>query len=350
MPCSEVVQEIQIMKKRVLVTGGAGFIGSHTIVELFKAGYDPIIFDNFSNSHKSVIGNIENILQTKLDVVEADGTDENSLAEVFRKFDPIEGVIHFAAYKSVIESIADPLKYYKNNLIFLFNLLECMNKFKIGSLVFSSTCAVYGDPKRLPISENESLHPKSPYGETKRMCEKAIIDICHASAVKAVILRYFNPIGAHPSSKIGELPLDAPQNLVPIVTQTAAGIRKEFSVYGVDYDTKDGSCIRDFIHIVDLAQAHVKALQFIEENNFSYEIFNIGTGKGYSVLEIINAFEKISGIKLNYTIAPRREGEIEKIYSDVTKSKSILGWEAKLSLEEALLDAWNWEKKLRNID
>jgi UDP-glucose 4-epimerase len=337
------------MKKRILVTGGAGYIGSHTIVELFKAGYDPVILDNFSNSHKSVIANIEGILKTKLQAVEADGTDEISLAEVFRKFAPIEGVIHFAAHKSVIESIADPLKYYRNNLLFLVNLLECMNKFKVVNLVFSSTCAVYGDPQSLPISEDEPLNPKSPYGETKRMCERMIIDTCHASAVKAVILRYFNPVGAHSSSMIGELPLNAPQNLVPIITQTAAGIRKDFSVYGVDYNTEDGSCIRDFIHVVDLAQAHVKALQFMEKNDFSYEIFNIGTGTGYSVLEIINTFEKISGIKLNYTIAPRREGEIEKIYSDVRKSKSVLGWEAKLSLEEALVDAWNWEKKLRDL-
>ncbi|HXA02816.1 MAG TPA: UDP-glucose 4-epimerase GalE [Cytophagaceae bacterium] len=338
------------MKKRILVTGGAGFIGSHTIIELFKAGYDPIIIDNFSNSHKSVIGNIEDILQTRLEIAEADGTNQDSLSKVFQKFDPIEGVIHFAANKSVTESIINPLKYYKNNLTFLFNLLGCMNKFNVTNFVFSSTCAVYGDPQSLPISEKESLNPKSPYGETKRMCEKVIIDTCHASATKAVILRYFNPIGAHPSSKIGELPLDAPQNLVPIVTQTAAGVRESFVVYGVDYHTKDGSCVRDFIHIVDLAQAHVKALQFIERNDFSYEIFNIGTGKGYSVLEIINTFEKISGIKLNYSIAPRREGEIEKIYSDVTKSKFILGWEAKLSLEEALVDAWNWEKKLRNLN
>jgi UDP-glucose 4-epimerase len=336
------------MKKRILVTGGAGFIGSHTIVELFNAGYDPIIIDNFSNSHKSVIGNIESILQTKLEVAEVDGTNQDSLNKVFQKFGPIEGVIHFAALKSVTESITDPLKYYKNNLIFLFNLLECMSKFNVTNFVFSSTCAVYGDPKILPISENEPLNPKSPYGETKRMCEKVIIDICNANPTKSVILRYFNPIGAHPSSKIGELSLDAPQNLVPIITQTAAGVRESFVVYGVDYNTQDGSCIRDFIHVVDLAHAHVKALKFIEENNFSYEIFNIGTGKGYSVLEIINTFEKISGIKLKYSIAPRREGEIEKIYSDVTKSKSILGWEAKFSLEEALVDAWNWEKKLRN--
>ena len=337
------------MKKRILVTGGAGYIGSHTIVELFKTGYNPIILDNFSNSHKSVIGNIEDILKVKLEVIEADGKDESDLTEVFQKSGPIEGVIHFAAHKSVIESIIDPLKYYKNNLLFLVNLLECMNKFKVNNLVFSSTCAVYGDPQSLPISENEPLNPKSPYGETKRICEKMIIDTCHASGIKAVILRYFNPVGAHASSKIGELPLDAPQNLVPIITQTAAGVRKNFSVYGVDYNTKDGSCIRDFIHVMDLAQAHVKALQFIEKNDFSYEIFNIGTGMGYSVLEIINAFERISRIKLNYNIAPKREGEIEKIYSDINKSKSILGWEAKLSLEEALFDAWNWEKKLRNI-
>jgi UDP-glucose 4-epimerase len=337
------------MKKRILVTGGAGFIGSHTIVELFKAGYDPVIIDNFSNSHKSVIGNIEDIINAKLEVAEADGTNENSLTEVFQKFGPIEGVIHFAAHKSVTESIIEPLKYYKNNILFLVNLLECMARFKVKNLVFSSTCAVYGDPKSLPISEDELLNPKSPYGETKKICEKVIIDTCRASPTKAVILRYFNPIGAHPSSKIGELALDAAQNLVPIVTQTAAGVREGFLVYGVDYDTKDGSCIRDFIHVVDLAKAHVKALQFIEENDFSYEIFNIGTGKGYSVLEIINTFEKISGIKLNYKIAPRREGEIERIYSDVKKSKSILGWEANLSLEEALTDAWNWEKKLRNI-
>jgi UDP-glucose 4-epimerase len=337
------------MKKRILITGGAGFIGSHTIVELFKAGYEPIIIDNFSNSHKSVVGQIEDILNTKLKILVADGTNESSLEEVFQKFGPIDGVIHFAANKSVSESIQDPLKYYKNNLIFLFNLLGCMAKFNVRNLVFSSTCAVYGDPQILPISEGEILNPKSPYGETKRMCEKIIIDMCMSGAKKSVILRYFNPIGAHSSSKIGELPIDAPQNLVPIVTQTAAGMRKEFVVYGVDYNTKDGSCVRDFIHVVDLAKAHVKALQYMESNDFKHEIFNIGTGKGYSVLEIIHTFEKISGVKLKYSIVPRREGEIEKIYSDVTKSKTVLGWEAEHSLEEALIDAWNWEKKLRNI-
>ncbi|GAB3315946.1 UDP-glucose 4-epimerase GalE [Larkinella ripae] len=335
---------------KILVTGGAGFIGSHTVVELLNAGYEPVIIDNLSNSNRSALAGLRQILGHDVPFYEADCNDSETLNALFEK-EKFQGVIHFAAYKAVGESVAEPLKYYRNNLDSTLLLLETMQKHGVPNLVFSSSCTVYGQPEHLPVTEKTPRLPaQSPYGNTKAICEDIIRDTVHAKApVKAISLRYFNPMGAHPSGLIGELPLGVPGNLVPFITQTAAGIREKLTVFGDDYDTPDGTCVRDFIHVVDLAKAHVQALRLLDsrqETSF-YDVFNVGTGNGNTVLELIRTFEEVNGIKLNYTIGPRRSGDVEKIYAQVDKVNNVMGWRAEKTLGEGLQDAWRWEQNLQ---
>ncbi|HAR19790.1 MAG TPA: UDP-glucose 4-epimerase GalE [Cytophagales bacterium] len=335
--------------KKILVTGGTGFIGSHTVVELHNAGYEPILIDNFSNSERSVLQGIKNITNKDFSFYEADCNDPNTFQSIFREH-KIEGVIHFAAYKAVGESVKVPLKYYNNNINSLINLLESMLKFEVNNLVFSSSCTVYGQPDSLPVTEDAPIKKaESPYGNTKQICEEIIVDTCAANAsLHAISLRYFNPIGAHPSAEIGELPLGIPGNLVPFITQTAAGIREKLTVFGNDYHTPDGSCIRDYIHVVDLAKAHVKAFELLDKKTAGfYDFFNIGTGKGSTVLEVVKGFEKVTGKNLNYWVGPRRPGDVEKVYAAVDKSSKELDWKTELDLETALIDAWRWEQRLQ---
>lgn len=340
-------------KKKILVTGGAGYIGSHTVVALAAANYTPIIIDNFSNAEKSVIAALGKIIGAPVKFYEGDCTDIQFMEQVFSFEKDIEGVIHFAAYKAVGESVQEPLKYYENNVYSLILLLKMMQQANIKNLVFSSSCTVYGEPDTLPVTEEFPKKPAtSPYGNTKQICEEIIEDVCRKGiknkGLKAISLRYFNPVGAHASSLIGELPLGIPNNLVPFVTQTAAGLREKITVFGDDYNTPDGTCIRDYIHVVDLANAHVKALSYLQEQNeeIFYDIFNIGTGQGNSVMELIQTFEKVSGEKLNYEIGPRREGDVEKVYANVDKANKKLNWHVEHSLEDSLRDSWNWQKKL----
>ena len=340
------------MGRKLLVTGGTGYIGSHTVVELQAAGYEVVIIDDLSNSCAEVVGQIEKISGVRPAFEEFNLQNKPRLAAFFRKYPGIEAIVHFAAYKAVGESVEKPLMYYRNNLVSLLNLLDCMAKFKVPNLVFSSSCTIYGQPDQLPVTETTPRKPaESPYGNTKAVSEDVIRDFVKATAgMNAISLRYFNPIGAHPSALIGELPRGVPNNLVPFITQTAAGIRRQLNVFGNDYNTPDGSCIRDYINVVDLAKAHVFAVNRLTNNKNAdhYEYFNVGTGKGVSVLEVIKAFEASTGIKLNYKIVNRRAGDIEKIYADTTKANKVLGWKAETTLEETLLSAWNWEKNLRN--
>ncbi|MFN6946808.1 MAG: UDP-glucose 4-epimerase GalE [Cytophagaceae bacterium] len=338
-------------KAKILVTGGAGFIGSHTVVELVNSGFEPVIIDDFSNSTPYALEGVQEILQREITCYNVDCNDYNALKDVFSK-EKFDGVIHFAAYKAVGESVNNPLKYYHNNIGSLVNLLKVMEEFKVGRLVFSSSCTVYAQPDKLPVDESTPRNAQSPYGNTKKICEEILDDYIKANTVFAVIsLRYFNPIGAHPSGLIGELPLGVPNNLVPYITQTAAGLRESLTVFGDDYNTPDGTCVRDFIHVVDLAKAHVKALKAFDQFKGSgHEIVNLGTGKGNSVMEIIQAFEKVSGEKLNYKIGPRRSGDVEQIYAGVEKSKKLLNWEAELSIEDSMRDAWNWQKTLSKLN
>ena len=341
------------MKKTILVTGGTGFIGSHTTVELQAAGYDVVIIDNLSNSKADVVDGIEKISGIRPAFEEVDCCDFQKLEAVFQKYPGISGIIHFAASKAVGESVEKPLKYYENNLLSLINLLKLMPKYDVKGIIFSSSCTVYGqpDPENLPVTEETPQKPaESPYGNTKAINEEIIQDYIKSGApISAIILRYFNPIGSHPSGIIGEMPNGVPANLIPYLTQTAIGIRECLSVFGDDYDTPDGSCIRDFIYVVDLAKAHVAAMGHILEgkNTQPVEIFNVGTGKGVSVFELINTFEKCTGVKLNYKIVPRRAGDIEKVWGNVDKANKVLGWKAVHTLEDALSSAWNWQKKLR---
>jgi len=340
--------------RKILVTGGAGYIGSHTVVELFGSGYKPIILDNFSNSKLCVIDSINSIINDEIKVYQGDCNDHTFVKSIFDNESEISGVIHFAAYKSVIESVKVPMKYYYNNINSLMVLLEIMLDYKVKDLVFSSSCTVYGQPDKLPVTEDSPLkNAESPYGKTKQICEDIIKDsIFSGMNLKSIALRYFNPIGAHPSGKIGELSLGIPDNLLPYITQTAAGIRNELTVYGNDYNTKDGSCIRDFIHVVDLSKAHVKALHYLSEqkSNRLWDVINIGTGKGNSVLEIIKKFETITGQKLKYKIGSRRLGDIEMIYADVKKAKRVINWASELSIDQAINDSWNWQKSMaKNI-
>lgn len=339
------------MKKRILVTGGAGYIGSHTVVELQKAGYDVVVVDNLSNSTVDSIDGIERITGTRPTFAKVDCNDEVAIKSVFEKNSPINGIIHFAASKAVGESVEKPLLYYRNNLVSLINLLDLMPQYNVKGIVFSSSCTVYGEPDSNPIDESAQVKPAtSPYGNTKQINEEIIHDYVHSGAnIKSIILRYFNPIGAHSSAEIGELPNGVPQNLVPFITQTGIGIRKELSVFGNDYNTPDGSCIRDFINVVDLAKAHVVAMDRMleDKSDEKVETFNLGTGRGLSVLELINIFERVSGIKLNYKIVGRRSGDIEKIWAEPSKANNELGWMAQESIEDTVASAWKWQQKLR---
>lgn len=340
--------------KQILVTGGTGYIGSHTAVELQNAGYEVVIVDNLSNSSIDVLDGIEKITGIRPAFEQIDLVEKESVEQLFEKYPKIEAIIHFAASKAVGESVEKPLLYYRNNLVTLINLLECQLKFGISNIVFSSSCTVYGQPDQLPVTENTPRKDaESPYGNTKRVNEDILSDTIAANPqIKGIALRYFNPVGAHSSALIGELPLGVPANLVPFITQTAAGLRKELSVFGNDYNTPDGSAVRDYIHVVDLAKAHVIAVNRLIEgkNKAGYEIFNLGTGNGVSVLEAIQAFEKSSGVKLNYKIVGRRAGDIEKIWADTSFANEELGWKAETSLEETMLSAWLWEKRIRGIE
>lgn len=336
---------------KILVTGGTGFIGSHTVVELFEAGYEPILIDNFDNSERKVLEGIKEITGRSFNFYEGDCNDKSFMGSVFATEKDIKGVIHFAAHKAVGESVANPLKYYRNNVGSLVVLLDVMAAYKVTKMVFSSSCTVYGQAKQLPVTEATPVLPaESPYGNTKQIGEEILRDTTNSgAALQAILLRYFNPIGAHPTAALGELPIGVPNNLVPFITQTAAGLRSQLSVFGSDYDTLDGTCIRDYIHVVDLAKAHVKAIQLLEkqEDNKPFcDIFNAGMGKGYTVLEVIKTFEAVSNTSLNYIISPRRNGDVEKIYADVSKSNRELAWETAFTLADGLRDAWRWQQKL----
>jgi UDP-glucose 4-epimerase len=338
---------------KILVTGGLGFIGSHTVVELQNKGYNVVIIDNLSNSNIKVLDGIEKISGIRPHFEQFDLKDKKLVQNFFDKYDDIGGIIHFAASKAVNESVILPLKYYENNIHTLVYLLQEMKERNLQNFIFSSSCTVYGEPDKLPITEEESIKPAlSAYGYTKQAGETILADVARAHDVKTIALRYFNPIGAHPTAFIGELPLGVPQNLIPFVTQTAAGIREQLSVFGDDYPTEDGTAIRDYIHVVDLAKSHVVALERLLDNNHksNFEIFNIGTGRGSSVMEIINTFEKVNNLKLNYKIAPRREGDVVAVWADTKLAETELGWKAELTMEDALRDAWNWQKKLSEID
>lgn len=335
---------------KILVTGGAGFIGSHTVVELHNAGFEPVIIDNLYNSNLNVLEGIKKITGKEFPFYEIDCNDADKVRALFEK-EKFDGVIHFAAYKAVGESVEKPLNYYENNLISLLVLLRAAKEFNVDKFVFSSSCTVYGQPEKLPVTESTPRLPaNSPYGNTKAIAEDIIRDHVHSNpGLKAISLRYFNPIGAHETSLIGELPNGVPSNLVPFITQTAAGLRKSLTVFGNDYDTPDGTCIRDFIHVVDLAKAHVKALDLLQsqtDTNY-YDVFNVGTGEGYTVLQLINTFEEVNGVKLNYTIGPRREGDVEKIYAQSDKVNNVMKWRAEKTMADALRDAWNWQLKLK---
>jgi len=335
--------------KKILVTGGLGFIGSHTVVELQNEGFEVIIIDDLSNSSKHVLGKIKSITGKQPVFEKIDLKDQKSVKKFFQFHKNIDGVIHFAASKAVGESVEKPLLYYHNNISSLIYLLEEMEANKVSNFIFSSSCTVYGQADKMPITESAPFKPaESPYGNTKQMGEEITSDTSKVSSLKAIALRYFNPIGAHKSAKIGELPIGIPQNLIPYVTQTAAGIRKELSVFGGDYPTPDGTAIRDYIHVVDLAKAHIVALKrLIENKNKSeFEVFNIGTGKGSSVLEVIKTFEKVTKQKLNYKIVGRREGDIIEAYADTSFANKELKWKAELSLEEALASAWKWQQSI----
>lgn len=334
---------------KVLVTGGLGFIGSHTTVELLNLGHEVLVVDDLSNTRIEVLDGIEKITGKRPEFVELDLTNESKTRALFEN-NKVEAVIHFAASKAVGESVEKPLLYYRNNLGSLINLLQLSEEFEIDKFIFSSSCTVYGEPDNLPVTEQSPIKKaESPYGNTKQVGEEIIADYAAANpGTKAVALRYFNPIGAHDSTVIGELPLGVPANLVPYITQTAAGIREKLMVFGGDYQTHDGTCVRDYIHVVDLANAHIKALEFCDKMSSSFEVFNIGTGKGSSVLDAINAFEKVSEEKLNYEIVARRPGDIEKTYADTTRANEVLGWKSERDLDNMMLTAWNWQKKLEN--
>lgn len=341
------------MKETILVTGGTGFIGSHTTVELIQNGYNVVIVDNLSNSNASVVDGIEKITGVRPEFEKVDCCDYAAMENVFEKHKGISGIIHFAASKAVGESVQKPLLYYRNNINSLINLLELMPKHGVKGIIFSSSCTVYGQPsaENLPVTEEAPMQKAlSPYGNTKQVNEEIIQDYIHSGAtIKSIILRYFNPIGSHPSALIGELPNGVPMNLIPFVTQTAIGIRKELKIFGNDYNTPDGTCIRDYIDIMDLAKAHVKAMERILNENGTdpVEVFNIGTGNGLSTLQIVEGFEKATGVKLNWHYAPRREGDIEKVWANPHKANTVLGWKASVDIEDTLRSAWKWQQKLR---
>lgn len=338
--------------KKILITGGAGYIGSHTAVELVNSGFEPIIIDDLSNSNEDVIERLEEITGKRLAFYLGDCSDRALLDKIAKEHE-LSGVIHFAAFKAVGESTKLPLKYYHNNVGSLLVLLDFMKDKGIKDLVFSSSCTVYGQADQLPVTEETPRKDaESPYGNTKKICEDILKDfVASKPGIRVISLRYFNPIGAHPSAKIGELPSGIPSNLVPFVTQVAAGIREKVTIFGDDYDTVDGTCVRDYIHVVDLADAHVKALAFLEKQPVdSYEVFNVGTGNGNTVLEVIQTFEKVNGLKLNYQIGPRRPGDVVKIWADTQKINTVLGWFPQFTLENSLRDSWSWEKSLRKSE
>lgn len=333
--------------KTIVVTGGAGFIGSHTVVELVRNGYRPVVIDDFSNSHERAISGIEAITGAPVELHRFDCSDKNRLNHLFDTLKPA-GVIHFAAFKAVGESVDHPLWYYRNNLGSLISLLEVMDAHECRNLVFSSSCTVYGQPDQNPVTElTPRLPANSPYGRSKQMCEDIIMDFCNSrKEFNAVMLRYFNPVGAHPSAHIGELPFGVPNNLVPYITQTAAGLRDHLTVFGTDYNTPDGSCIRDFIHVVDLAAAHVCALQRADADHGACRIYNLGQGKGNSVLEVVQTFTEVTGVPLSTVLGQRRPGDVEQIWADVSLAASELGWKTQLTLADALRDAWKWQLRL----
>ena len=334
--------------KTVLISGGAGYIGSHTAVELINAGYNVVIIDNLSNSEKEAVDGVRKITGKDVVFEIVDTCDKTALRQIFKSYD-FDSVIHFAAYKAVGESMAEPLMYYQNNLVSFMNIVEMMKEFNRPNILFSSSATVYGEAENLPVTEQTPRQPAtSPYGNTKQIAEDILHDCCRAyEGVHGIALRYFNPIGAHPSALIGELPRGVPNNLVPFITQTAAGIRKELSVFGNDYDTPDGTGVRDFIHVMDLAKGHVKALKKLEDHS-GLSIYNLGTGVGYSVLDVVKNFEKATGIQIPYEIKPRRAGDIATCYSDASKAKRELGWEAEYGILEMCRDSWNWQKKNPN--
>ena len=344
---------------KVLVTGGAGYIGAHTVVELHKSGYDAVIADNLSNSSEDVLTGIEKITGEKPVFERVDCTDYNALADLFLRHKDISYAIHFAAFKAVGESVSDPMKYYRNNLISLINLIEIMTSAGESSIVFSSSCTVYGQPSTnyLPVGEDAPLQPaQSPYGKTKQMCEDILKDASQAmkERLKVISLRYFNPVGAHPSALIGELAMGVPQNLLPFVAQTAAGVREFLNVWGDDYNTPDGSCIRDYIYVCDLAKAHVAALDRMTERNGkmdeNIEYYNLGTGRGLSVLEVIDLFKRANSVDVPFKIAPRRPGDIEQVWADPSKANKVLGWRADTPVESVMQSAWKWEKRIRGME
>jgi UDP-glucose 4-epimerase len=339
--------------KRILVTGGAGYIGSHTVVSLIEAGYEAVIVDDFSNSERSVVENLKKITGVDLRVYEVNCADFDTLNKVFEDEKGIDGVIHFAAYKAVGESVRNPFKYYDNNLNSTLNVLELMRRHQVKEFVFSSSCTVYGQPDSLPVSESSPIKPAaSPYGHTKQICEDIIVRYEHSyPELKTTILRYFNPIGAHPSALIGELPIGKPENLIPFITQTAMGIREKLSVFGNDYNTPDGTAVRDYIHVMDLARAHVLSLNFLDKikAHGAADIINLGIGQGFSVKQVIDCFEKVTGIKVNYEFVARRAGDVEQIYSSCERAKQLLGWECEYQLEDMISHAWAWQKKLNEI-
>ena len=342
------------MKTKILVTGGTGYIGSHTVVELQQAGYEVVIIDNLSNSNEEVIDGIEKITGIRPDFVKGDCTDIDTLRKLFTDHPGIKGIINFAASKAVGESVEKPLLYYRNNLTTLINLLDLMPEYGVKGIVFSSSCTVYGEPDQNPIDETAPIkRATSPYGNTKQICEEIITDyVLSGAPIKSIILRYFNPVGAHPSGLIGELPNGVPNNLVPFITQTAAGIREKLTVFGTDYATPDGSCIRDFIDVVDLAKAHVTAMKRMldNEDTDNIEIFNLGTGEGLSVLQLINAFEEATGVKVPYVIGERRAGDIEKIWAEPSKANNVLGWKAQADILDTMRNAWRWQCNLPKPD
>jgi UDP-glucose 4-epimerase len=335
------------MHKKILVTGGAGYIGSHTVVELIQSNYLPVIVDNFSNTDVRLIAGIEKIIGRPIELHKGDCCDASFMRSVFAQHD-FAGVIHFAAYKAVGESVEQPLKYYQNNLMSMTTMLGLLQEFKVKQLVFSSSCTVYGQPDQLPIREDgPESKAASPYGYTKQIGEQMLRDFHRSDATFNIgMLRYFNPVGAHPSGLIGELPFGIPNNLVPFLTQATAGLRPSLTVFGDDYQTPDGSCIRDFIHVVDLAKAHVRAMDYLLKQAGVCEAINLGQGKGNSVLEVIRTFEEINGVKVPYQIGQRRAGDIVQIWADATKAHQLLGWQTQLTLADAMRDAWNWQKAL----
>jgi UDP-glucose 4-epimerase len=335
---------------KILVTGGCGYIGSHTVVDLIANGYDVISVDNNSRSNPVMLKGIELITGRKVKNYKVDLCDFDDTFAIFQENEDISGVIHFAAYKSVSESVEKPLLYFENNLSSLINLLKCVQEFNIPHFVFSSSCTVYGDPENVPVRENTPLKPAlSPYGATKQMGEQIVREFVNSSKTAAILLRYFNPAGAHPSAAIGEMPVGKPENLIPVITQTAAGRLPNMYVYGTDYPTRDGSCIRDYIHVCDIATAHVQALKFLEneKNRTACEIFNLGSGNGISVLEAISAFEKVSNVRLNYEKGARRPGDVAAVYANNDLAKKLLGWSIRFSLDDIMTTAWKWEQRLK---